>query len=133
VTDSAFDPRRTVLLESAPEPAPVESDASGSATVSDLSTDAIEIRADVREPALLLITDGYSSGWKVRPLPDSVAQRYTIMPADYVVQAIPLAAGTHHLRLEYRPTAFVVGKWITIVSLLGYGVALAWSRAWARS
>ena len=34
--------------------------------------------------------------------------------------AIPLAAGKHHLRVSYRPTMYVVGKWISIAATLSY-------------
>ena len=34
--------------------------------------------------------------------------------------AVPLAAGHHRLRLEYRPAAFTVGKWISLAACLLY-------------
>jgi len=43
-----------------------------------------------------------------------------VLPADYVLRGIPLDRGRHHFRLAYRPRAFVVGTWVTLVSLVGY-------------
>ncbi len=47
----------------------------------------------------------------------------SVMPADYVLRAIPLQAGDHRIRLEYRPIAFVIGKWTSLVAWLMFGVA----------
>jgi hypothetical protein len=118
--DPAFDPREVVLLETSPDPVPVVSAKRGSVSVVDLSTDAMEIRADVPEPAILLLTDNYSSGWRVTALNAGGGQTYSVMPANYTLRAIALGAGEHHLRLEYVPRAFIVGKWITLLSLLAF-------------
>jgi hypothetical protein len=54
------------------------------------------------------------------PLPDSTQQVYRVMPANYAFMAIPLSAGEHHLRLEYKPAAFIVGKWISLFAIIIY-------------
>ncbi|MDQ3813348.1 MAG: hypothetical protein M3347_05300 [Armatimonadota bacterium] len=128
---SAFDPRRQVILETTPEPKPVQakppdSKASGKLRLVDSSTDHLTIEAELPRPAILLITDSYSSGWRAVALPDSVQQNYELLPANYVLRAIPLAAGRHHLRVEYAPLAFQVGKWVSLVSLLLYVTLLGW-------
>jgi uncharacterized membrane protein YfhO len=98
------------------------------------STDFLDIKADLRSPALLLVTDGYSAGWRAAPLEPGPQARYDVLPADYVLRAIPLAAGRHHLRLEYSPSAFRVGRWISAASLLGYaGLWIFWARRKSRS
>jgi hypothetical protein len=133
--EPTFDPRTTVLLETAPDPAPDPApDAAaasvGSVHVVDLSTDALEIDADLTAPAVLVLSDSYSVGWKATPLGAGPQRAYTVLPADHTLRAIPLAAGRHHVRLEYRPTAFVVGAWLTVVALLAYTVAIGslWRR-----
>jgi hypothetical protein len=123
VLDPAFDPRATVLLEAEPDPRPVASEQPGSVSVVDVSSDAMVVRAEVPAPALLLMTENYSSGWRATAVEGG--QVYTVMPADHALLAIPLAAGSHHLRLEYRPLAFTIGLWVTIASLVA-GVALLW-------
>jgi hypothetical protein len=42
------------------------------------------------------------------------------MPGDWAFQAVPLVAGHHRLRIEYRPAAYEVGKWISLTALAGY-------------
>ena len=59
-------------------------------------------------------------------LPESSQRRYEVMPANYVLRAIPLSAGHHRIRLEYLPAGFVVGKWISLVSCAAYLGGLGW-------
>jgi xanthosine utilization system XapX-like protein len=113
-----FDPRRTVILESRPDPLPVLGAPGGWARAAVLSTDALEIEAEAPRPALLLVGDSYSRGWRAVPLPGSSQAGYEVMPADWVIRAIPLAAGRHRLRLEYAPAGFRIGKWVSLVSLV---------------
>jgi hypothetical protein len=113
--DPSFNPRKTVLLESEPEPHP-ESGATGAAKlISDLP-DELVIEADTNRPTLLLITDLYDRNWHVEALPDSAQQSYHLMPADYILRAVPLAAGHHHLQIVYAPTAFSIGVGISVVA-----------------
>ncbi len=97
---------------------------SASVAVVDISSDILEVRAETPAPAILLLTDNYSAGWKVTSVSESSRQDYAILPADHTLRGIPLTAGAHHLRLEYRPTAFVVGSWLTVLSLAAYGLAV---------
>jgi hypothetical protein len=109
------DPSKSVLLESEPEPHP-ESGATGTARlVSDLPNELV-IEADTAKPTLLLITDLYSHDWHAEALPDSAQQSYHLMPADYILRAVPLAAGHHHLRVVYAPPAVPVGIGISLVA-----------------
>ncbi|MBV8532230.1 MAG: hypothetical protein JO207_00325 [Verrucomicrobia bacterium] len=113
--DPSFDPSKTALLESEPEPHP-ESGAIGAAKlISDLS-DELVVEADTNKPTLLLITDLYDHNWHVEALPDSAQQSYHLMPADYILRAVPLAAGHHHLQIVYVPTAFSIGIGISVVA-----------------
>jgi hypothetical protein len=124
-----FDPGQKVFLESNPDPVPNSEGVEGKVEWTDLSTDEIEIKARTTRSSLLLITDNYSPGWKVKSLAGSDQSKYCVMPADYFLRAIPLIAGTHHFILEYRPMAFEAGKWVSILScILYFGVFLFWLR-----
>ena len=35
---------------------------------------------------------------------------------NYTLRAIPLAAGKHHLLVEYAPPAYTFGKWCSILA-----------------
>lgn len=116
----AFDPRQTVILETSPNIESIQKGNVGECTIEDSSTDYLTIKGKLEQPALLLITDSYSKGWQVKPLAGSSQKKYQVMPANYTLMAIPLYAGEHHLRLEYKPKAFVVGKWISLSALIVY-------------
>jgi len=133
MVDPAFDPRKTVILEKRPDPEPVESREKGSVKVTDISTDQMIIEADLPAPTILLITDTYSEGWRARGMPGSVQKAYEVMPGNYVLRAIPLRAGHHHLSLEYAPRGFRIGKWISLFSVILYAFALLWCLLRCRS
>jgi hypothetical protein len=115
-----FNPRKNVILETFPGIIPSNTKHVGVCKIEDMSTDYLTIRGKLAKPAILLITDAYSKGWKAMPLPDSTQQVYRVMPANYAFMAIPLSAGEHHLRLEYKPAAFIVGKWISLFAIIIY-------------
>ena len=127
---ASFDPRAEVILESTPVPPPAGVPFPGKATVTAETTDSLTVEADLPSAAVLVVTDTYSDGWKahslLRPGEGSAQTDYHVMPADYCVRAVPLAAGHHLLRLEYRPTAFLVGAWVSGVSTVLYAAAFAW-------
>jgi hypothetical protein len=115
----SFDPRRTVILETSPNLVqPSRRPGGESASIVSQGTDEMTIEAHVAEPAILLVTDAYSTGWRAVPLEGSSQTRYDVLPADYVLRGIPLAAGHHRLRLEYRPSHFAAGLWISAGFLL---------------
>lgn len=122
-TDS-FDASQRLFLESDPLPLPAPGKVEGTVVWKDLSTDQIEITADLPKAELLLVTDNYSQGWHAKALSDSIQDRYQVMPADYFLRAIPLSQGKHHFILEYRPEIFKIGKWVSIVSGILYVVML---------
>ena len=123
--DPSFNPSETVLLESEPEPLP-ESGATGSARlIADLPNELM-IEADTDKPTLLLITDLYDHSWHVEALPDSAQQSYHLMPADYILRAVPLAAGHHHLQVVYAPTAFPIGIGISVIAWTLWISLLIW-------
>jgi hypothetical protein len=127
--DPSFNPSKTVLLESEPEPHP-DSGATGSAKVVSDLPDELIIEADTNKPALLLITDLYDHDWHVQALPGSAQQSYHLMPADYILRAVPLTAGHHHLRIVYAPTAFSIGIGISVVTWTLWISLLVWD--WRR-
>jgi hypothetical protein len=116
----SFDPRQQVILETEPNPAPQPFAEKGTVTLIDSSANQLTVEADLPHPAILLITDAYSNGWRARPLDGTVQHTYEVLPANYVLRAIPLSQGHHHLQIEYAPIGFRVGKWISIASIFGF-------------
>ncbi len=118
LTSASFDPRQTVLLETRPYPVPEPSDHPGTVRILDATPDTLTLEADVATPTLLLITDPYSAGWRARPLDGSVQKSYEILPANYVLRAIPLARGHHELLVEYVPRGLRLGIAVSILAWL---------------
>jgi hypothetical protein len=121
---TTFDPAREVILESEPEPKPSPSESAGTARIVAASADALEIEADVKQPAILLVTDAFTPSWRAVALSGSVQTNYKLLPANYILRAVPLLAGHHHLRVEYARDALTVGKWISILATLAFFAAL---------
>jgi hypothetical protein len=121
-----FYPAQTVYLETEPSPRPQSDAPAGTVQVSDVTSDSLTIEADTPAPTLLLLTDLYSRDWHARALPGSGQAHYDILPADYIVRAIPLQAGHHHLVVEYAPPSFRKGLLISGLAWLVWVGTLGW-------
>jgi hypothetical protein len=122
--DPSFNPRKTVILEQEPLPFQDNDKGSrGSIKLLENSTNysIIEISAGV--PSILLVTDNYSRAWHAIDLTNR-NMRYTVLPANYTLMAIPLGAGRHLIRLEYKPFSFTVSLWLSLASLSVYVLVL---------
>jgi hypothetical protein len=106
---ASFDPRKEVILEREPVPAPIVAHHQGRASIVREGTDFIEVDAELASPSILLVTDAWAGGWRATPLEGSSQGRYELMPANYALRAVPLDRGKHRLRLEYAPSAFHLG------------------------
>ena len=121
-----FNPARTVVLESFPAVTSSPSDApAGAARVVSQTTDTLELQVEVNRPGVLVVTNNYSTGWRVHPI-TSRQISFNVMPANYTLIGIPLERGKHHLLLEYAPLAFRIGAWVSAVGLVGIGAGLLW-------
>lgn len=127
MNDADFNPREKVILQSMPYPKPSKSLKEGTTKILNYSTDHLTIETNLTHPAILLITNLYSKEWHARSLVGSTQEKYNIMPANYILQAIPLSKGHHHIRVEYLPLAFQIGKWISLISIIIYFGLLGWN------
>jgi hypothetical protein len=131
----AFDPHQSVILESEPTPRPSpSSDSVNRADVIEESTDHLMIHARVSEPALMVVTDAYHPFWRAEALAGSAQSTYEVMPADYVLRAIPLERGEHRIRLEYRIPGWRLAAAFSIASLACYlATLILWGIGKSRS
>ncbi len=119
--DPGFDWRRTAILEAAVPGWPHRSGEAPLERVVEVlgeSTDHVDLAVELEEPALLLVTDAYSRGWRARSLDLDGPATYEVRPADHALRAIPLGPGAHRIRLEYAPPSVRAG-------LVASGVASA--------
>ncbi|HVM31989.1 MAG TPA: hypothetical protein VMU88_02580 [bacterium] len=120
-----FDPLKEASLESDPGISAEPGRLAGKARVQDLSSDRLELDVRVSKPALLVLDENYSAGWKATAGPADPQGHYQVLPADGFLRVVPLTTGEHHFFLQYRPAAFVWGQWISSASLLVYLAAAA--------
>ena len=92
----------------------------------DEGTDFLDIEVEAPRPSVLLITDAWTDAWRAVPLDPQDTRRYDLVPANYVLRAVPLAAGHHRLRVEYAPREYAVGAAVSIVALAAWLAATGW-------
>jgi len=70
-------------------------------------------------PSLAVMAQAYYPAWKatVNGVPTP------LLRANHAFQAVALAAGTQHVVLTYEDSAFRLGLWLSLLSLLIRGVA----------
>ena len=123
--------RQKILLEEEPIPAPSGKNSRVHLSVRDVSINhyTLEIVADAA--SILVNTDSYARDWRAVSLPGSAQIVYRVLPVNYSQRGIPLTAGSHLLRLEYRPSGLAEGSLLTLgalVVLAGWFSFPVWSR-----
>jgi len=111
VGDPDFILNHGVILEQRESPDP---GGRGSVEITRYEPQRLELRAQLSQRGLVVITDQFDPYW----VATVDGQRTDIWRANYVFRAIPVDAGDHTIRLEYRPTPVYAGAGITLVSLL---------------
>ena len=129
LTSTGFDPRKQVILEKEPVVPPTGGGEGGSVRVLKQTADELLIHVEVPAATLLLVTDPYSRDWRATAEGASAQHEYDVMPANYVLMAIPVKAGRHEIRLAYSPRSVPIGIGVSLVALLGFiGASLYLSR-----
>ncbi|MEM7143988.1 MAG: hypothetical protein AAF591_02560 [Verrucomicrobiota bacterium] len=132
VLSDTFDPLKQVILEENPGivVSMYEGDApEGRWEITSEDTDHVVVSVETPRPAILLMTDPYSKSWRVKNLSgDAPQDRYQVMPANYAIRGIPIEAGSHRLKIYYRPRTLTLGLAISFVTVLGSIGFLVWSR-----
>jgi hypothetical protein len=125
VIATGFDPEAIVILERDPGLAS-RGDVAGLAGTADyrqLSDQAARIEVRASRPAVVLVRNTYDPNWHA-----SVDGRpVKVLPADYVVQGIPVSAGRHVVRVWYDDPTIgygLAGSAAAIALLLGAAVVL---------
>jgi hypothetical protein len=119
IADPAFDPMREAVFESAP---PALYDAPGehgsSASIESYRLNEIRVRAEADADGYLVLSEVWYPGW--RATVDGAEA--PVLRADWCLRAVPIAAGKHEVVLEFSPSSFRTGAWI---SSLSFALAVA--------
>ncbi len=123
VLEPGFDPADGAVVESDPGIDPVLGAAVGIATYQESGPEDVLIGVEATAPSLVLVRNSWDEGWSAtvdgRPAP--------VLPADAFVQAVPVAAGSHEVRLRYREPSIARGLALSALAWMGFGGALAWA------
>lgn len=120
--EPAFDPSQEVLLEEEPQlEAALTAAPTGAVTVVDKTSDSLCIDVSCESPAILVVSDVYANDWRVR-IVGSERKLSALLPANHIMRAVVVPAGSHRLEFRYRPIEFVAGG----LSLVLVAPVLAW-------
>ena len=127
VTDPSFDAQGVVVTEhSFPEiPTSVPPAAFGHAEILEYQPERVVIRATSATSGILVLTDVAFPGWRAA-VDDHDTEVYRV---DYLLRGVPIAPGTHTVEFSYEPLSFRIGVWVSVLTLLGIGVAALCPRA----
>jgi hypothetical protein len=120
LSNPAFDPLVESYIEGDPPPGVASGTPPRGRTASLVSDDArvVEIEADLDAAGFVVLADSYYEGWQATvdgaPAP--------IYPTNHLFRGVPVPAGRHRVRFEYRPWSFTVGAAGSLVALLALGI-----------
>jgi hypothetical protein len=134
------DPRHTVILESgeavqSTDRGTAEPEAAGreSVRVTRYSANALDISVRAESAGWLVLTDAWYPGWEATVNGRPVA----VEPANYAYRAVRVEAGEQNVSMQFRPSTWVWGRLISLVSvalgLLGLGALILWPRVRRRA
>jgi hypothetical protein len=108
-----FNPAISAVLETAPEPAPLE-DAPGSVRWLERGVNEQLLEVQTSGPALLVVSDNYYPSWNV----EIDGQAVQLLRADHTLRAVAVPGGTHQVRFYYRSGLYRAAVWTTLLSTL---------------
>lgn len=110
------DDMRNIVLTDRPPSAPLPrtpGQPAGDARILREQSTRIEIEANARIPAALVLCDSFYPGWHAavdgRPA--------EVFPADYVFRGVLLDAGNHRVVFTYAPWSFPIGMAVSLVTI----------------
>jgi hypothetical protein len=127
---SGFRPGQEVVLEAEAAGPELEHEATGPAKAVDRirrDGDAVEVEVTLTEPGMLVLNESYYEGVEAT----EEGKRLPMYPANHAVRAVPLSAGRHVVRFEYRTQGLAVGALVsalTVALLAAVGVLQARAR-----
>jgi uncharacterized membrane protein YfhO len=119
-----FDPKKQILLKAVPpknvppNPKGTEVPPDGNnVVITKYQPNRIEVDCASDSDTYLVLSELFYPGWQAY----LDGNKVQILRADYLLRAVPLAAGRHNVVFVYRPASFVIGATITIFTLLLLG------------
>lgn len=123
VAEPGFDPSRTVVLEEDPGLGPPGAAGSASAQYREAGPQSVQVTVDAPAPGVVLIRTPYARNWHATV--DGRAIR--ILPADHLLQGIPVGAGHHQIEVRYDDPWIgygLLGSMLAVLALVAWALLL---------
>jgi hypothetical protein len=110
--DPSFDPSRTAVLAEGPA-LPGRGDFQGTCAIEALEPDTVRLRVQASAPAVVVLLDTFDPGWgaTLDGAPTGVLR------ANLAFRGILVPAGSHEIRMAYRPRSVTAGGLISLACL----------------
>jgi hypothetical protein len=113
----AFPAERSIILEGSKGRERAPSQDPGSVRLLEYGPGGVSLEVDARVEGHAVLLDSYYPGWSAR----IDGRESEILRANYAFRAVAVPAGRHRVDFVYRPLAFRVGLWISVLTLLAGG------------
>jgi uncharacterized membrane protein YfhO len=113
---ATLDPRRQVILDAVPAPAPAGSGMEP-ARVTVATAKRVVVAAELATPGVLVMSDAWYPGWRVTV--DGAAA--PLLRADYALRGVALPAGRHIVELTFRSRPAELGLFLSLAGLAVLG------------
>lgn len=116
VANPAFDPGVEVVLDVEP---PLDSPSQGTSgdwqilSLQD-APNAVTIRASLEAPGTLVLADTWYPGWEATV----DGERAELLRANHAFRAVKLDEGSHAIEMAYRPRCVILGRWVSLTTLV---------------
>jgi len=109
-----FDPRRTALVERE-LPCPLStSEGNESVRILAREPESITLEVQAAGDALLILSEVFYPGWHATV----DGAEAPVLLADYTLRAVPVPAGSHIVKLHYRPWTWMAGLGVSLASVV---------------
>lgn len=119
--EPGFDPLAEIVLEGRPPGDLGVPDPRAWAKIVEYGAGRVRIETRTTRDAVLFLSEGWAPGWRYRMDGRAAAE---VVPAHLMFQAVPVAAGTREVVLEYAPASFRAGSIVSLACLVGVGFLL---------
>jgi hypothetical protein len=106
-----------VLIQDSATPllslSPGRADADETAQITAEDDDEVNVEARLSRPGYLVLADQHYPGWTV----EVDGRRAELLRADFMLRAVRLEPGLHHVRFAFRPASFRTGTVVSLAAL----------------
>jgi uncharacterized membrane protein YfhO len=84
----------------------------------------VVVQVEAASDGLLVLSETWYPGWTA-----TIDGRPTkVLRANHTLRAVPLTAGSHEVRFEFRSRSLALGAVVSLVAFAGMGAAALWLR-----